>query len=635
VSFSPYCKQDGTLSGPNDPPLQAIAADFIQDYEGRRGGEGEYEIRNFLLPTAPVPCRLTTQLEHIPTSNPGGPPAFSIRYEQADAEGVTVWKDSMCSAGDNVINIDWAEPGLPSNVRAPSGRLRSMAYIFYYTEDIREYFVDYLGAAGLPYLQVVAFATGIDTTQAVGKGLIFITPGDSVLDVRYDEATLALECPMNCEWHEYAHYVFNNVISDAGRAPGDSNHGGYLNSSTEDSFDEGWAVFWPTAFKLALGKPQPSQYANIQDLEVNLQANSAQTRGDGSTAQREDLAVASLLWDVLDGAADTRLIYVTRGYQDDRPRVSPRTITLQDHVQMDDRPLYRLLVAQNVTDVFKLHRALEGSPARTDFDNGVSHSHRIWPGLGSAFDDIDELFLMHRFYYAQQVGPGVGPLGWTGVPQLIGLTDDVNRPRNPGQTDARQQIEGIAGAALRIAVTDGGGLPVPEATIVIARLSASPAEEQSPQRRLWRGGEVHYEPFVDPEEDDLVAVWVEAGGRRSDEVRTFTSAAYWDAVASGQGYAFAFDFTVRPDGPVAGSEPSLERPEGWPPAGAARFRSDTSWYVAAPSNGLATGETITVPPGVVIDAAGLIAAGTTVQRADDSPLVLTEPLQIQASVPEP
>lgn len=118
--------------------------------------------------------------------------------------------------------------------------------------------------------------------------------------------------PDNREWHEFGHHVmadtFANLSPDN---PADTNHRGYTNPSTTNSWVEGFAEFYSmmVAREIA-GEFQPDQYPlyRWQGWEDNLESNYlAWTRHQASNPEdphpnvhNEELAVAGLLLDLVD-----------------------------------------------------------------------------------------------------------------------------------------------------------------------------------------------------------------------------------------------------------------------------------------------------------------------------------------------
>jgi len=116
--------------------------------------------------------------------------------------------------------------------------------------------------------------------------------------------------PDNREWHEFGHHVMadtlGNLIPDS---PGDSNHNGYANPSTTDSWTEGFAEFYSMMVAREVAKePRPELY-HVNGREINLEANRL------AWGRFEELAVAGLLWDLVDAvdADDATVMTPTTG----------------------------------------------------------------------------------------------------------------------------------------------------------------------------------------------------------------------------------------------------------------------------------------------------------------------------------
>lgn len=163
--------------------------------------------------------------------------------------------------------------------------------------------------------------------------------------------------PMNLEWHETAHYMMDDVLGLPSRPFGDRNHGGYANSSTADSWAEGWAEFWPCELKRSTGQADPHLYrwlGGADNFESPLKA-----------WNDEEFAVASVLWDLVDGIDATD----------------------NDYVQISTQGLWNIFTGAASTndfaDIFSALRAAQVGTSDTDQD-GVS--------------DLEEIFADHGFF---------------------------------------------------------------------------------------------------------------------------------------------------------------------------------------------------------------------------------------------
>jgi len=114
------------------------------------------------------------------------------------------------------------------------------------------------------------------------------------------------DMPDNRELHEFSHYIMtdsliggNNTLPPGG--PGFiHNHAGIRNGTSADSWVEGFAEFMSMVIsEVRLGDSTPSIYTavgNNTNLEQNFRVNNA---------NREELAIAGILWDLYDGIDNT------------------------------------------------------------------------------------------------------------------------------------------------------------------------------------------------------------------------------------------------------------------------------------------------------------------------------------------
>ena len=144
--------------------------------------------------------------------------------------------------------------------------------------------------------------------------------GEVYLTTAMSTSTSNSDLPRKTQWHEAFHYLMENTH---GADPflqifqGVVNHGGWTlnaDNSTADAWIEGWAEFWPLAVADWLGEADPEIYFDTLNLETNYgpwdpksEWNKnlvlrADRNGDGIADfdLLEELAVASLLWDLID-----------------------------------------------------------------------------------------------------------------------------------------------------------------------------------------------------------------------------------------------------------------------------------------------------------------------------------------------
>jgi len=123
--------------------------------------------------------------------------------------------------------------------------------------------------------------------------------------------------PVHREYHEFSHYVMHTLYKGKWPEPvnpsvPEVNHGGYANPSTSDSFVEGFATFMAIGMFQTIGDTIPHSPVRVMDTLVEgriqvlkeLETNYKAWDRDG---RAEELAVAGVLWDLLDTEEDYQL----------------------------------------------------------------------------------------------------------------------------------------------------------------------------------------------------------------------------------------------------------------------------------------------------------------------------------------
>ena len=260
--------------------------------------------------------------------------------------------------------------------------------------------------------------------------------------------------PENDEWHEVGHHVAARLgIAAFDTSPAcavRTNHGGRLNTSTCDSLAEGFATYLATVASLTIdagrggGYATPA-YAGFGSLENNgYKPWSTAKSADGKVYQREDLAVAALLWDLVD---DTPVEEESIPSEDARGTIAP--LELADLVAIDGGDLVHLLSAARVETIAGMRDVLLASdlvpaelkapdPALSQFPQGITR--------------LDEVFLLHGFYPLEDSTPNRYTLG-----DPIGRTDHV-APFVCCGLAVRYDLEYVPGSAIRFG--NAGSSPV-------------------------------------------------------------------------------------------------------------------------------------------------------------------------------
>ncbi|WOR15883.1 hypothetical protein RYZ27_04300 [Hyphomonas sp. FCG-A18] len=231
--------------------------------------------------------------------------------------------------------------------------------------------------------------------------------------------------PDNREYHEFGHHLHADMAMSGenglpGRANGDQNHGGIDNSNSSDSYVEGFAEF----FALWVNGNSVYKWGSSTDLENNVQnyrrvkrdargqvVRNAAGRPVVETVMREEFQVAALLWDLLDSAADTG-----------------------DNIDLTDKNMWAVINRVSVKDIPSLYKEVRG-PLRGRKTNA-----------SQVLDDVDTLFVTHRFY-SDTNGNGAWNAG-----EQIGVADFYHKA---GSTTVRSQHPPLENSDLELVSPDG------------------------------------------------------------------------------------------------------------------------------------------------------------------------------------
>jgi len=287
--------------------------------------------------------------------------------------------------------------------------------------------------------------------------------------------------PDNREWHEFGHHVMADVFDDelpffwVSNAVFDTNHFGYKNPSTTDSWTEGFAEFYSAMVEYQIeDDPEGAQQYRVQsdwveDMEANTLAwEYVPTRsGDIIKVWKEELAVADLLWDLMD-PEDMR----------DASKIGGQYADYADCVDMDLNDLWKIIEtnwgpniprspaadAGYIYDVKHLYDVLRQE------DVGQTSSR------GRTFNDLDELFISHGFFVDRDrgldydAGEEVGLTGYiahTYADNITILPERLPRRSPPIMVDSYLSFE---------AVTDETSAPVEVRDFLVEVRFAPPFE---------------------------------------------------------------------------------------------------------------------------------------------------------------
>lgn len=521
----------------------------------------------------------------VDNKHPIGAPSFDIRTINEDlspTEAVfTEHKVTMPANRGLIKTLHFAaSDGLEaSNVESEHrDRLDDMANIYY---RVRQY-VDWVKLNLVPdtgtSVEFYTFALyDQDTDKAVAPDAAYYNYQTATIILgtafsRYEardgipDAGSADEAPENGEWHEFTHHLAHTFILPYS-CPG-TNHGGALNPDTCDSLYEGLAEFLPAVAAQQIDDVSDSNYDGMVDLESNIQAFNTRIV-KGRLVYDEDLAVASLLWDLLDRDVDTHpsQVIASTGLH------IPYEYT--DEISSSLATLWGQLTTSRPRTVADL-RQMFGTPALTVNLDAAAPTD-IAP--------VDMVFLMHGFFpidgdqtisdthkthhydvaAAQRSNPSLPPNAWVGRSDRIlfsatgpptPATSRFNKPSNP---DARVGLE----------IRDSSGTAISGAEVtLVARTTqfagtAGTEQTSTVTQRIENGdgAPLHYEPPIyfsyllptdaalppcDPVNDTRVTVTVSAtiNGYTSTDQPSFDNCSFWQAVVTGAPGTFAVSFTL-------------------------------------------------------------------------------------------
>lgn len=170
--------------------------------------------------------------------------------------------------------------------------IRDHAVIYYRMHEAVEFVVGRL-SQNIDYKLPVEVLVGKNDQETL------YSPGQSMIKIaQSDKSYRSSNNPRNREYHEFAHAWMYDVYGDWPKdrsMQGTSNHDGFLNPSTADSYLEGFAEFSALAMAKYHGYPDADIYASFGSMEDNYKPWDA-------GGLDEEFAVASLLWDMHDSA---------------------------------------------------------------------------------------------------------------------------------------------------------------------------------------------------------------------------------------------------------------------------------------------------------------------------------------------
>jgi hypothetical protein len=391
---------------------------------------------------------------------------------------------------------------------------------------------------------------------------------DGILDADHPD-----DGPVNEEWHEFTHHLFNIFVDTAATVGcdvgGNVDHAGWLNSNTCFSLDEGFAIFLPTLAKQDIEHVSDANYVRFANLADSIKAWQQRT----VKTNAEDFAVASLFWDLVDNNthADPQFIFGADGQS--HPYV------FSDSVNYPLSQIWSLMTASHPRTIFDVHAMFGPQVPSVDLDGDGAND--VTP--------LDEVFIMHGFFPVdahRQLGGDIldydvaysetndsGPSIFGNA--AVGLSshhlyDEVGKLTDTFKD--RHNIPSIPGSAVGVTVLDAGGAPLNGATLNMTYHHPDGTVETIAQP-LGQGTNIpvymelpayfNYPsplsaalPACDPVNDVHASVQLNVtfGGLVSNESVTIDNCAYMHAVdSSTQKVALSYTFTV----PITAAEFTL------------------------------------------------------------------------------
>ncbi len=469
-------------------------------FEVSESSRGTYRVR--------VPLRQLHDVYH-----PAG--GFEIKYMPAlgspvpHIETADFALDQAATQRDLDFGVRFMSAGGQTNLDAAGAQwLVDLGIMYYHIDQAESFAISQLGVHALAFVEVRAFAS--EPTQYAHDGHILYISGNTLPGTNVMDAEIrSTNRPLNREWHEYFHHVMRETVYTAATTRDCGNHQGFLNATTDDSWAEGWAMFWALALKEHLGylpKRAADCYFAGTCLNVpNMQVWDTERGSGGTTLQREDMAVASLLWDLHDAEGS-------------------------DQAREVDKDQLALSVAQ-----------LRDLLLRSDAKGGYQQIHTLWDvyNLAQAAyppEQVDETFRAHGFF---------GDQGWSVAQCQVNAAGNkaLETPEAIGEggRQGRHNVPLVPGADLRLRLRSTAGSPVRSGSVVVRLRYPPPYDlfDTTAEARAY-DGELFYLELPPSRFPMTVEV---RGDDPSSPVYSTTNTGYWSAVASTSG-GYVADVTV-------------------------------------------------------------------------------------------
>lgn len=192
---------------------------------------------------------------------------------------------------DLEVNIDFSENFDPQDTKSQVrlDELKHLSVVYYHSHEAVNFMIEKINA-NIDHNLPVDILVGNTADKTL------FSPPSRILISATDAAISSTNRPDNREYHEWAHFLmwseYKTWPEDRMKA-NTKNHDGFFNPSTADSYMEGFAEFMAMVMSDYYGEEKPEMYAGFGSMENDYKP------WDGSGFY-EELAVASLLWDMYD-----------------------------------------------------------------------------------------------------------------------------------------------------------------------------------------------------------------------------------------------------------------------------------------------------------------------------------------------
>ena len=284
----------GTIVDYADRPMKFMEVQITTDgytFNGTTNETGSYSIKADGLEELPAMYTINTVLrykkdekEYFVLVLPAGVTKYYLSFKKDVV--VNSESDLHC---EYVLSKNHPTQGFRSLIR--NDLIDNITTVYHYMSQVVEFYdsLNLYKDFNIPAVPVFCYDNS--------KGGTLYSTNDGIYLAGVDMENSSPEAPHNREWHEYSHHVMYSIYGKwpEGSASGyDVNHAGFVNSSTADSYIEGFAEFMALVISDYYDLGNGSIYAPIADMDLFYKP--WEWRG-----QAEELSVASILWKLYDG----------------------------------------------------------------------------------------------------------------------------------------------------------------------------------------------------------------------------------------------------------------------------------------------------------------------------------------------